>query len=73
MSKLKPIRYGEFARKLVRAGYMPVRKSKHIVYFHPVKEITIPLPHKHGRDISTGLLGKLLKELKLSKEEFNNL
>lgn len=73
MPKIKPVGYGEFARKLMRAGYVPVRKSKHIVYFHLVKEITVPVPYKHGRDIPTGLLNKLLKELKLSKEEFNNL
>jgi len=73
MPKLKPMRYQEFAARLVRAGYIPVRKRKHVVYFHPGKQITIPLPHKHRGDIPTGLLNKLVKEMKISKEEFGKL
>ncbi len=73
MPKLKPISYDEFARKLKRAGYIPIRKSKHIVYFNPIKQITIPLPHKHPYDIPKGLLHKLIKELKISLEDFNRL
>jgi len=73
MSKLKPISYKEFSRKLLQAGYIPVRQSKHTVYFNPIKEITIPLPHKHPRDISKGFLHKLIKEMKLTLEEFNKL
>lgn len=37
MPKIKPIGYDEFARKLQRAGYISVRKSKHTIYFHPAK------------------------------------
>ncbi len=73
MPKLKPLSYNEFVRKLNRAGYTPVRKSKHTIYFHLEKGITIPIPHKHSRDISNGLLRKLIKEMKLSVEEFNRL
>jgi predicted RNA binding protein YcfA (HicA-like mRNA interferase family) len=73
MSKLKPIGYIAFARKLKHAGYMPVRKSKHTIYFHPAKQITIPFPHKHSRDIPTGLLRKLIKEMGISVDEFNRL
>jgi predicted RNA binding protein YcfA (HicA-like mRNA interferase family) len=73
MSKLKPINYNAFARKLTRAGYIPVRKSKHIIYFHPVKQITIPLPHKHSRDIPIGLLRKLIKEMGMAIDEFDSL
>ncbi|MBU1159997.1 type II toxin-antitoxin system HicA family toxin [Patescibacteria group bacterium] len=73
MSKLSPINYDKFVRKLRRAGYIPVRKNKHIIYFHPIKEITIPIPHKHPKDISGGMLNKLIKEMRISKEEFNSL
>ena len=73
MPKLKQIGYSEFARKLTRMGYLPIRKSKHTIYYHPEKQITIPLPHKHSRDISKGLLNKILKEMKISREEFNRL
>ncbi|MBI4692040.1 MAG: type II toxin-antitoxin system HicA family toxin [Candidatus Terrybacteria bacterium] len=73
MPKIKPIGYDEFTRKLMRAGYVPVRKSKHTIYFHPQKQITIPLPHKHQKDMSKGFIHKLIKEMKLSTEEFNQL
>lgn len=73
MPKLRPINYDEFARKLRRAGYIPIRKSKHIIYFHSIQQITIPFPHKHHGDIPKGLLHKLIKEIKLSVEEFNDL
>ncbi|MBI2052780.1 MAG: type II toxin-antitoxin system HicA family toxin [Candidatus Ryanbacteria bacterium] len=73
MPKPKPVGYDEFARKLKRAGYIPIRKSRHTVYFHPTKQITIPLPHKHPHDIPKGLLHKLSKEMKIPFEEFNRL
>jgi len=73
MPRLKIIGYNELERKLKRAGYIPVRKSKHTIYFHPEKEITIPIPHKHSRNLSKGLLHKFIKETKLSVEEFNRL
>lgn len=73
MPRLKSIGYKEFARKLIKAGYIPIRKSKHTIYYHSGKQITIPLPHKHSRDIPKGLLNKLIKEMKISKEEFDKL
>ena len=73
MPKIRPIGYDEFSRKLLRAGYIPIRKTKHIIYFHPAKQITVPLPYKHGRDIPKGLLAKLIKEMGLSAEDFNRL
>jgi len=73
MSRFKPIGYNTLARKLQRAGYIPIRKNKHTIYFNPIKEITIPVPHKHPKDISQGLLHKLVKEMGLMAEEFNKL
>ncbi|NUQ56894.1 MAG: type II toxin-antitoxin system HicA family toxin [Candidatus Paceibacter sp.] len=73
MPRLKPISYEKFARKLERAGYVPIRKSKHTIYFQPTKQITIPLPHKHHGDIPKGLLHKLIKEMRISLEEFERL
>ena len=65
--------YREFTQKLARGGYLPIRKSKHTIYYHPEKRITIPLPHTHSRDIPKGLFNKLLKEMKISREEFEAL
>lgn len=73
MPKIKPIGYDEFARRLIRAGYFPIRKSKHTIYYHPTKQITIPFPRKHTRDMPTGLVHKLIKEMQISREAFNKL
>ena len=73
MSKLKPIKYEELMRKLSHAGYVMIRKSKHLIYFHPHKEITIPIPHKHRGNVRLGLLNAIVREMKISKEEFNQL
>ena len=73
MPKLRPVSYDEFAKKLKRAGYVPVRKSKHVIYVHLAKHITIPLPHKHPHDIPKGLIHKLIKEMSISLEDFNRL
>ncbi len=73
MDRLRPIRYNELVKKIQRAGYTPIRKSKHIIYFHPQKLITIPIPHKHSRNVPIGLLEKIVKEMKISKEVFNKL
>ncbi len=73
MPSLVSISYDKLVKKLKRAGYIPIRKSKHTIYFHREKQITIPVPHKHSVGISKGLLNKLIKEMKLSRDEFNNL
>ena len=71
--KLKPIGYDELERKLRRASYLAIRKGKHTIYFHPTKEITIPIPHKHPRDVRIGLLHKITTEMDMTHEKFNEL
>jgi len=73
MPKLKSVSYNEFVRKLLKAGYLPIRKSKHTIYLNTKKQITIPISHKHKNDIPKGLLNKLIKEMRISREEFYNL
>lgn len=73
MPRLKPVGYVEFIKKLLRAGYVPVRKSKHTIYFNSEKQITIPIPHKHPHDLPKGLLNKLIKEMRIPREEFYSL
>ncbi|MEX2091002.1 MAG: type II toxin-antitoxin system HicA family toxin [Candidatus Paceibacterota bacterium] len=73
MSRAKPISYEVLTKKLQRGGYVPIRKTKHTIYFNPTKEVTVPIPHKHQSDVPKGLLHKIIKEMKLSVEEFNEL
>lgn len=73
MPKPKPIGYEALARKLQRAGYFPIRKSRHTIYYNPLEEITVPIPHNHPHDVPKGLMSKIIKEMGLTVEEFNEL
>ncbi|MFC1756766.1 type II toxin-antitoxin system HicA family toxin [Patescibacteria group bacterium] len=73
MPKLKTISYASLVKKIKKAGYIPIRKSKHIIYFHSEKQITIPIPHRHIKDVPVGLLNKIIKEMKISRNKFNQL
>ena len=70
--KLPITSYRELAAKLRRAGFELVRTSKHDVYCHREKNLTIPLPH-HTGDTPKGLLRAIIRQMRLSPEEFRNL
>ncbi len=71
--KLKPIKPEQLVKIVEKLGFKKIRqKGSHVVYRHSDgRWITIPM-HK-GRDISDGLLRKIIKDLGLSVEEFNKL
>lgn len=64
----------EIVKVLGKIGFINTRKSKgsHFRYIHPDgRKTTIPV-HK-GKTISRGLLRKILRDIKLSPEEFLKL
>ena len=70
MTRLKPIAPKKLEKILIRLGFRPVRqKGSHVFYSHPDgRSTTIPF---HGNyEIGPVLLRKILKELELSREEF---
>jgi len=71
--KLRPIKPEQLVKIVEKLGFVKIRqKGSHIVYHHPDgRWITIPM-HK-GRDISVGLLRKIIKDLGITVEEFNKL
>ncbi len=71
--KLRPIKPEQLVRIVERLGFVRIRqKGSHIVYRHPDgRWITIPM-HK-GREIAVGLLRKIIKDLGITVEEFNDL
>ncbi len=71
--KLRPIKPEQLVKIVEKLGFVKIRqKGSHIVYRHPDgRWITIPM-HK-GRDISVGLLRKIIKDLGITVEEFNKL
>ena len=73
MSKLPVIAAKTFEKILLLIGFKAVRqKGSHVFYRHPDGRYTT-LPHHKGRDISRPLIRQILREIKLSPEEFIDL
>jgi len=65
------------AKKIIRAlkkiGFLKVRqKGSHVIMRHPDGRMTV-VPIHRGEDIGPGLLLEIIKDTKLSKEEFLDL
>jgi predicted RNA binding protein YcfA (HicA-like mRNA interferase family) len=74
ISKLPILKPEEVIRALERLGFKCTKKSKgsHFRYKHPGgRRTTVPV-HK-GKDISRGLLRKILKDVDISVEELAKL
>jgi predicted RNA binding protein YcfA (HicA-like mRNA interferase family) len=73
-TKLPILKPEELIRALEKLGYSCTRKSKgsHFRYKHPDgRKTTVPV-HK-GKDISRGLLRKILRDVDISVEELEKL
>jgi len=72
--KLPILKPGELIKALEKIGFSRTRKSKgsHFRYKHPDgRKTTVPI-HK-GKDISRGLLRKILRDVDISIEELKKL
>jgi predicted RNA binding protein YcfA (HicA-like mRNA interferase family) len=72
MPKLVPISHRELARRLKRTGFVIIRTSRHPVYYSSEKDLTIPIP-SHPGDVPKGTLRTIIREMKMTVEEFNAL
>ena len=73
MTRMIPVSPKNLEKKIIKLGFSPVRqKGSHVFYRHPDgRTTTIPF---HGNyDIGPILLGKILKEIKINRDEFNKL
>lgn len=73
MPKLRPAKPDDVARILEKLGFTRIRQSgSHAVYHHADgRWATVPI-HK-GRDLGKGILRKILKDAKISTDEFEQL
>lgn len=73
-SKLPILKPEELIKLLEKIGFSCTRKSKgsHFRYKHPDGRKTTVPAHK-GKDISRGLLRKILRDVDISVEELNKL
>lgn len=71
MSKLKVIDAKTFERLLFQLGFEIKRqKGSHVFYKHQDGRYTT-LPHHKGRDLNKPLIRQILREIKISPEEYN--
>jgi predicted RNA binding protein YcfA (HicA-like mRNA interferase family) len=70
---MKPLTAKKTIRALEKIGFLKVRqKGSHVIMRHPDGRMTV-VPIHRGEDIGPGLLLEIIKDTKLSKEEFLDL
>ena len=73
MSRLPRITGSETIKALRDAGFQVVRiRGSHHVLKHPDGRTTV-VPVHAGETLGTGLMGKILKDAQMSREEFEGL
>jgi len=71
--KLKPLPPEKVIKVLKKLGFEEIRKKgSHVFLRHPDGRVTVVPIHK-GEDIGRGLLRKIIKDIKISKEEFTEM
>jgi predicted RNA binding protein YcfA (HicA-like mRNA interferase family) len=67
-----PISHRELARKLRRAGFVEIRTRRHPVYYSAQQDLTVPIP-MHPGDVPKGTLRSIIREMRITVEDFNAL
>ena len=64
------MRYGELTRRLRRLGvHRTEQRKRHEMWYNPATDRYSYVP-RHRGEIATGTLNKILRELTISREEF---
>ncbi|MBN1795563.1 MAG: type II toxin-antitoxin system HicA family toxin [Sedimentisphaerales bacterium] len=72
MSRLKLVDAKTMEKLLIRLGFEKVRqKGSHAFYRHPDGRTTT-VPHHKARTLARPLIREILREVKVSVEEYNN-
>lgn len=70
MTKIRTLKAKNIIRALRKLGFYQIRqKGSHIFFIHRDGRNTL-VPKHGGEDISKGLLRQILREIKISPEEF---
>ncbi len=69
------MKYAELARKLKRLGCYPTRfgAGSHEIWRNPETQTQTPIPYHRTKDIGPGLIARILRELRVAKEDFENV
>jgi predicted RNA binding protein YcfA (HicA-like mRNA interferase family) len=68
------MKYAELARKLKRLGCYPTRfgAGSHEIWRNPESQSQTPIRYHRTKDIGPGLIARILRELKVAREDFEN-
>jgi predicted RNA binding protein YcfA (HicA-like mRNA interferase family) len=70
MTKLPMLKAKDLIRVLIKLGFYQVRqRGSHIFFAHADSRTTL-VPKHGGEDVGKGLLSRILREIKISPEEF---
>jgi predicted RNA binding protein YcfA (HicA-like mRNA interferase family) len=74
MSKLSPHKYEDVIAKMKRLGFRLYRQGKgsHEIWVRDADGKTIPVPKHRGKDLKTGTLRSIIREIGISVDEFQN-
>lgn len=67
------MKYAELIRKLRRLGCYCTRygAGSHEIWRNPATGKQVPIPYHRSKDIGTGLLSRILRELEIARDDFN--
>ena len=74
MPKLSPQKPREVIKKLKKLGFIgPFPGGKHVHMIHPETKKVIPVPVHGEKDVSVGLIRKIINEVGISRDEWIKL
>ena len=74
MAKLNPISGKNLSKILISLGFKLLRvKGSHYFYFNSATGKTATIPIHSNEDLGTGLLKKILRDIELSVQDFDDL
>jgi len=72
MVRLTPISSKKMMRILIKLGFEEIRrKGSHRFYCHPDTQVTTVVPDHGSEDIGIGLLRKILRDIDMTPNEFD--
>lgn len=73
MTKLPRVTGDRVIKVLRRVGFVEIRqRGRHVILQHPDGRVTV-VPIHRGEEIGPGLLRKILRDVELTPEEFQDL
>ena len=65
--------YGELTRKLRRLGCYPTRfgAGSHELWRNPATHTQTPIPYHRAKEIGPGLLARILRQLDIDRDRFD--